>query len=112
MLVARQPFKVYAWVDRGYYRTGDVVHAAFKAQTLDHKPVQGRGGEVHRKGDSPSLQTAVRAHFLRAWGDSFPVEIEAPSQVVPAETEELPEVSTEVEPEGGEDVVEDVTAAA
>ena len=23
VLVARQPFKVYAWVDRGYYRVGD-----------------------------------------------------------------------------------------
>ncbi len=43
VLAARKPFKVYAWVDRGHYRTGDVVHAAFKAQTLDGKPVEGKG---------------------------------------------------------------------
>ena len=43
VLVARKPFKVYAWVDRGYYRAGDVVRADFTAQTLDSKPVQGKG---------------------------------------------------------------------
>jgi len=43
VLVARKPFKVYAWTNRGYYRDGDVVHAYFNAQTLDHKPVQGKG---------------------------------------------------------------------
>ncbi len=43
VLVARKPFKVYAWVDRGYYRTGDTVHAEFQAQTLDGRPVSGRG---------------------------------------------------------------------
>ncbi|MCG3179041.1 MAG: hypothetical protein BIFFINMI_01372 [Phycisphaerae bacterium] len=43
VLVARHPFKVYAWVDRGYYRVGDVIHASFKAQRLDEKPVEGQG---------------------------------------------------------------------
>ncbi len=43
VLVARQPFKVYAWVDRGHYRTGDTVRAEFAAQTLDSKPVKGKG---------------------------------------------------------------------
>jgi uncharacterized protein YfaS (alpha-2-macroglobulin family) len=43
VLVARQPFKVYAWTDRGHYRVGDTVQAGFKAQTLAHKPVQGKG---------------------------------------------------------------------
>jgi len=43
VLVARQPFKVYAWVDRGHYRVGDTVKASFKAQTLDSQPVSGRG---------------------------------------------------------------------
>jgi uncharacterized protein YfaS (alpha-2-macroglobulin family) len=43
VLVARQPFKVYAWTDRGHYRVGDTVQAGFKAQTLAQKPVQGRG---------------------------------------------------------------------
>ncbi|MDP6524673.1 MAG: MG2 domain-containing protein [Kiritimatiellia bacterium] len=43
VLVARRPFKVYAWVDRGHYRIGDVIQANFFAQTLDNKPVQGKG---------------------------------------------------------------------
>ena len=43
VLVARRPFKVYAWVDRGHYRVGDSIQAGFKAQTLDQKPVQGKG---------------------------------------------------------------------
>ena len=43
VLVARRPFKVYAWVDRGHYRVGDVVHADFLAQTLDNRGVKGSG---------------------------------------------------------------------
>ena len=41
--VAREPFKVYTWTDRGHYTNGDVVAASFKAQTLDQKPVKGKG---------------------------------------------------------------------
>jgi len=41
--VAREPFKVYAWTDLGYYRTGDAIEANFQAQTLDQKPVKGTG---------------------------------------------------------------------
>ncbi len=43
VLVARKPFKVYAWVDRGHYRVGDTIRADFLAQTLDSKPVKGEG---------------------------------------------------------------------
>jgi len=43
VLVARRPFKVYAWVDRGHYRPGDVVRTSFSARTLDSKPVKGEG---------------------------------------------------------------------
>ncbi len=43
VLVARRPFKVYSWVDRGHYRTGQTIHASFSAQTLDNRPVQGKG---------------------------------------------------------------------
>ena len=43
VMVARKPFKVFAWVDRGHYRAGDAVEASFKAQTLDNKGVQGKG---------------------------------------------------------------------
>ena len=43
VLVARQPFRVFVWVDRGHYKVGDDIHASFDAHTLDHKPVPGTG---------------------------------------------------------------------
>ncbi|MGY8768011.1 MAG: alpha-2-macroglobulin family protein [Pirellulales bacterium] len=43
VLVARQPFKVFTWVNRGYYEVGQTVQANFQAQTLDNKPVSGKG---------------------------------------------------------------------
>jgi len=43
VLVSRKPFQVFAWVDRGHYRVGDVVDASFAAHTLDQRPVQGKG---------------------------------------------------------------------
>ncbi|MFO1092578.1 MAG: MG2 domain-containing protein [Planctomycetaceae bacterium] len=43
VLVAREPFKVFAWTDRGYYRVGDTIHASFQARTPDGKPVKGDG---------------------------------------------------------------------
>ena len=43
VLVSRKPFKVYAWLDRGHYAAGDTIKASFSAQTLDQKPVQGKG---------------------------------------------------------------------
>ncbi|MEE8452661.1 MAG: MG2 domain-containing protein, partial [Thermoguttaceae bacterium] len=43
VLVARRPFKVYTWIDRGYYRVGDTIRASLSARTLDGKPVEGKG---------------------------------------------------------------------
>ena len=43
VLVARKPFAVYTWVDRGHYRAGDTIDAQVYAQTLDHRPVVGKG---------------------------------------------------------------------
>ncbi|MCW8131462.1 MAG: alpha-2-macroglobulin [Planctomycetota bacterium] len=43
VMVARKPFKVYAWVDRGHYAAGDAIEASFNAQTLDRKGVKGKG---------------------------------------------------------------------
>jgi hypothetical protein len=43
VLVARKPFKVFAWLNRGHFRAGDAVTATFQAQTLDQKPVAGNG---------------------------------------------------------------------
>lgn len=43
VVVARRPFKVYAWVDRGFYFAGDSIEASFSARTADNKPVKGSG---------------------------------------------------------------------
>jgi uncharacterized protein YfaS (alpha-2-macroglobulin family) len=43
VLVSRKPFQVYSWVDHGHYRVGDTIKASFRGQTLDNKPVEGKG---------------------------------------------------------------------
>ena len=43
VLVAREPFKVFTWTDRGHYRVGDTIHASFNARTLDGQGVEGDG---------------------------------------------------------------------
>jgi uncharacterized protein YfaS (alpha-2-macroglobulin family) len=43
VLVSRKPFQVNVWVDRGFFRVGDTVKAGIKAQTIDQKPVEGKG---------------------------------------------------------------------
>jgi uncharacterized protein YfaS (alpha-2-macroglobulin family) len=43
VLVARKPFEVFAWVDRGYYRAGDTITANFAARRIDGQPVEGTG---------------------------------------------------------------------
>ena len=64
VLVAREPFKVFSWLDRGYYRVGGVIRASFKAQTLDNKPVQGKGKltiyQITYDKDNKPVETAVR----------------------------------------------------
>ena len=43
VMVARQPFRVVTWVDRGFYRTGQTIRASVQARTLDGRPVAGKG---------------------------------------------------------------------
>jgi len=43
VLVARAPFRVFAWTDRGYYRIDDTINARFQARTADGKGVKGEG---------------------------------------------------------------------
>jgi uncharacterized protein YfaS (alpha-2-macroglobulin family) len=72
VLVARKPFTVYAWLNRGYFHTGDVIKAGFQTQTLDQKPVSGKGVarlyQITYKGDKP-VETLVRD-----WSDIQPDE--------------------------------------
>jgi uncharacterized protein YfaS (alpha-2-macroglobulin family) len=63
VLVARKPFKVFTWLDRGYYRTGDTIKAMFSAHTLDEKPIVGTGKltlfKIAYKDNKP-VETSVR----------------------------------------------------
>jgi uncharacterized protein YfaS (alpha-2-macroglobulin family) len=63
VLVAQDPFKVYAWVDHGYYHAGDAIDAHFMAQTLDNKPVKGAGAlkllRINYDKDGKPTETAV-----------------------------------------------------
>ncbi|WP_437188402.1 alpha-2-macroglobulin family protein [Planctomicrobium sp. SH668] len=43
VLVAREPFQIIAWTDRGYYNVGDKIEASFQARTLDGKGIEGTG---------------------------------------------------------------------
>jgi len=43
VLVARDPFRVFVWLNRGHYRAGDMIRASVQARTLDGKPVSGKG---------------------------------------------------------------------
>ncbi len=41
--VAREPFQVNVWVNRGHYRAGETIQANSCARTIDGKPVSGKG---------------------------------------------------------------------
>lgn len=80
VLVARKPFRVYAWVGRGYYRVGDTVEANFLAQTLDNQPVEGAGEltllKITYDKDNQPVETPVRR-----WDLSTNVEGKARQQI-------------------------------
>ena len=47
VLVARKPFTVYAWVDRGYYRIGDTIALALQRPHA-RRQARARQGRDHR----------------------------------------------------------------
>ncbi|MFP6872709.1 MAG: MG2 domain-containing protein [Verrucomicrobiales bacterium] len=65
VLVARSPFKVNTWLDRGYYRVGEVISANACARTLDGKPVAGKGTlkllKVSYDEDGKPVEEAVKS---------------------------------------------------
>lgn len=73
VLAARKPFQVYAWVDRGYYQTGEVVKASFTARTLDQKPVSGKGEarlyRIHYDKNNDVTETLEQSWYLNPGED-------------------------------------------
>ncbi|MCL2744146.1 MAG: MG2 domain-containing protein, partial [Planctomycetaceae bacterium] len=43
VLVAREPFKIYTWTDKGHYIVNQKIAVSFQARRLDGKPVSGEG---------------------------------------------------------------------
>ncbi len=66
VIAAREPFKVYAWTDRGYYHVGETVHASFKAQTVDFKPVDGKA-EVKLFKISYNKKGKTKEKEIKSW---------------------------------------------
>lgn len=80
VLVARKPFDVYAWVDRGYYRVGDNITANFAARRLDGKPVEGAGKlRLLKITYGPAPERAPIETEVRAW--SQPTNAEGKSEL-------------------------------
>lgn len=70
VIVARKPFRVFAWLNRGHFQTGDTIEAFFQSQTPDGKPVPGAGDAViykisYDKAGKPIEQPVDKA-MLRA----------------------------------------------
>lgn len=70
VIVARKPFRVFAWLNRGHFQTGDTIEAFFQSQTPDGKPVSGAGDAViykisYDKAGKPIEQPVDKA-MLRA----------------------------------------------
>ncbi len=43
VIAAREAFKIYSWLDRGFYRVGEPITASFHARTLDGAPIEAVG---------------------------------------------------------------------
>jgi alpha-2-macroglobulin len=73
VLVAREPFRVHTWVDRGHYQTGDTMQVSVAAHTLDHQPVPGKGTltlyRVHYNEDQTPVETEVQSWELSTGED-------------------------------------------
>ena len=69
VLVARKPFRVFSWLDRGHYRVGDTIKAYFNAHTLDQKPVEGKG-ELHALQDHLRRQERAGRKGRRKWSST------------------------------------------
>jgi uncharacterized protein YfaS (alpha-2-macroglobulin family) len=66
ILVARQPFSVVAWTDRGHYETGQPIEVGVRAFSIDQKGVKGTGRvallklSYDEKGEPQEREVAAR----------------------------------------------------
>lgn len=43
IMVTSHPFKIFTWLDKGYYHNGDLIHVSFQARTANGQGVKGKG---------------------------------------------------------------------
>jgi len=87
VLVARDPFRVFTWTDRGHYQTGDPGTLLFQARTADGKPVPASGRAVlyavtYGDGDLP-VEREVQAWDVKTDAEgagSLRIELQQPGQ--------------------------------
>jgi len=84
VLVARKPYKVYAWVNNGYYREGDTVRAEFSARRLDQKPVEGKA-EIKLLRISYAPDGTPSEKVVEEWESKTDIEGKASLQIKAAE---------------------------
>ncbi len=76
VIAAREAFKIYSWVDRGYYNTGDKITANFHARRLDGTPVAATGKldllHIQYDADGKPTERAV---------DTFPAKTNAEGKI-------------------------------
>jgi uncharacterized protein YfaS (alpha-2-macroglobulin family) len=80
VIVSRKPFEVYTWLDRGHYRVGDTILASFKGQTLDHKPIEGKG-ELSLLAISYDAKNQPIETVAEKWAVDTNIEGEAKQQI-------------------------------
>jgi uncharacterized protein YfaS (alpha-2-macroglobulin family) len=95
VLVAREPFRVYVWADRGYYGAGDTIKLDMAARTIDGKPVVGDG--------------ALRLLKI-TYEEGKPIETEAANWSLPTNDEGLATLQIKAPEAGQYRVAYEVTA--
>ncbi|MFO1064825.1 MAG: alpha-2-macroglobulin family protein [Pirellulales bacterium] len=73
VIAARQAYKIYSWLNRGYYRTGESGVATFQARTLSDSPIQGEGQidllRITYDADRKPIETVVQSWEARTDAD-------------------------------------------
>lgn len=67
VLAAREPYRVYAWVDRGYYTSGDTAVAGFSARTPDGQPVTDGKAEIKLMRIQYNRENQPRETIVERW---------------------------------------------
>ena len=66
IIVPHKAFKVYTWLNKGHFDTGETIKASFYAQTPDRKPVEGKG-KVELKQITYNEEDEPEEKIVQSW---------------------------------------------